>query len=198
MKFDPFILQCLLTNPRELLTHGGPVQPPLDLGWRRPLEFALRRHRATREHLDFRIRIYDTLLSFCLPDPLLRPDTEMEALLMADHNPNYLKSEWVIPAGMPGAGPTMPVDMGMIVPLGEMEATYEREMLRQLAKGELRFLFQGKRLKGIWELTRLSKEWVFRMSQGQSETEKAPPSLDRSILTDRTLDEIIDDERRRK
>lgn len=173
------------------------MQSRLDLEL--PLQFALRLHHASRLHFDLRIWIYDSLLSFCLPEaPYIDPTREVEAIFMPDHNPKYLKSEWVIPKGRPGAGPTMPVDIGTVEVSGKIGSTPEREILRQLAEGNLRLTFLGSHLKGIWNIVRQRKgDWTFQNLADDEASQRFRLLLDRSSLTGRTHEELIRDLRNR-
>src|SRR5580658_9478977 len=113
MKFEPFITSKLLSQPRGQFRFGVPVQLSLIPEIQPGMNFALRLHDATHLHFDFRLQVLRTLFSLVLFEaPSLDPARTVRAKLMGDHDPRYLDSERVIPEGQPGAGPTMPVDLG--------------------------------------------------------------------------------------
>jgi hypothetical protein len=111
MKFEPFIASSLTSQRHGDVYFHQPLQLSLLPEYQPPKSFVLRLHEATRLHYDLRFEILQTLFSLVLLGaPSLDPSRPTRAKLMSDHNPRYLGSERCIPAGQPGAGPTMPVD----------------------------------------------------------------------------------------
>jgi bifunctional non-homologous end joining protein LigD len=192
MRFEPFIAPKLLRPRRGPFLFNVPVQlsliPENQLG----TNFALRLHDASRLHFDFRIQILGTL--FCLvlfEAPSLNPARAVGARLMMDHDPRYLDSEHVIPHGHPGAGPTMPVDLGKCLPIVRTYATYEQEMLDQLARGDFRFTLNGRHLMGGWQLfSRGSDLWSLRKLEDEHASTTRILRLDRSVKTGDSLDDL--------
>lgn len=111
---------------------------------------AIKKHRATRLHYDLRLEFEGVLLSWAIPEgPSYRTGERREAIEMEDHNPKYISSERVIPAGKPGAGPLMHWDEGRWAPLPGYEDIGE-----SLRKGCLKFTLYCKKLKGNWMFLR--------------------------------------------
>ena len=110
---------------------------------------------------------------------------------MEDHDPGYLESERVIPEGLPGAGPTMPVDLGSFIPIVCTHATYEMDILSQIDEGDFRFFMTGRHLKGGWQLLRRGgRFWDLRKLEDQHASTTQVLELDRSINTGKTLSEL--------
>src|SRR5690242_11798761 len=70
----------------------------------------------------------------------------------------------------------------------------ERRLREGLAKGRLRFVVEGKKLKGAFSLVRLKddggKNWLLIKSDDQYATERDVTQRDRSVLSRRSLDGI--------
>lgn len=192
MKFDPFIAPTLRTSRYRHVPFGRPVQLSLMPEDQPGLNFALRLHHATYLHFDFRIQILNTLFCLMLPEPpSLDPARSVRAKLMDDHDPRHLKSEYVIPQGRPGAGPTMPVDLGKCVPEALTFATHEQEALHQIRRGVFRFTLFGQILRGGWRLKSGSGEfWFLQKVKDEHASSTQRLQLDRSIRTSCTLDEL--------
>jgi len=192
MKYVPFIAEALLNCSGGDLVFDQPVQRSLFPDYQALLLFALRLHQATRLHFDLRFKILSTLLSFVLlDDPSLDPDRPARLKLMYDHDPKGLTSERVIQAGMPGAGPTMPVDFGGFAPIIEEDPTYEMEFLRQVGQGDFRFMLHGLHLKGAWQI--FHEEglfWKFRKLEDEYASTRKVLRLDRSAKTGKSLSDL--------
>ncbi len=124
------------------------------------LQFAIREHHATTEHWDFRFEFESRLLSFVsdIP-PHLNPDQPIKLIRVKDHQLKYLLSERIIPAGMPGAGPTAVGDKGVYSFLGPMHRSV------QVTYGRVRIHLKGGLLRGDFFLKRLgsySKVWIWK------------------------------------
>lgn len=193
MKHEPFIAQALLSpQGKYAVQFGKPVQLSLLPECQQPLRFVLRLHHATKLHFDFRIRILHTLFSFALPEaPCLDPTRPVRATLVEDHDPKHLESERVIPEGEPGAGPTMPVDIGDVVPILQREESYELDALGQIAKGDFSFTLHGHHLQGAWHLRRRQGQyWGLHKLEDEHASTTRVLTLDRSVKTGRTLEEL--------
>lgn len=193
MKHEPFIAETLLAPQGKYgIRFDKAVQLSLIPELQTPLRFALRLHHATHLHFDFRIQILRTLFSFAMREaPCLDPDKPVRATLMEDHDPTHLEMERRIPEGEPGAGPTMPVDLGTLIPLVQVEETYELEALAQIARGDFRFTLEGHHLKGAWQLRqRQGQYWGLHKLPDEHASPTRVLTLDRSIKTGRTLEEL--------
>jgi len=113
------------------------------------LRYVIQRHWARREHYDFRLEWNGVLLSWAVPKgPSYNPAEKRLAVMVEDHPLEYRNFEGTIPQGEYGGGTVMLWDEGWWQPLGDVE--------QGRAKGSLKFLLKGARLKGKWALVRLA------------------------------------------
>jgi bifunctional non-homologous end joining protein LigD len=107
-------------------------------------------HRATRLHWDFRLEAGGAMPSWAVAKgPTLVPIEKRLAMKTEDHPLDYQTFEGVIPAGNYGAGEVIVWDNG----------TYElaegTDPVREIAKGKLKFVLHGKKLKGLFTLVKI-------------------------------------------
>ncbi len=113
------------------------------------LSFVIQKHAASRLHYDFRLELGGTLVSWAIPKgPSLDPRVRRMAVHVEDHPLSYAGFEGVIPKGQYGAGTVEVWDRGEWAPIGD-----PREGLR---KGKLKFELHGEKLRGTWNLVRIS------------------------------------------
>jgi bifunctional non-homologous end joining protein LigD len=114
------------------------------------LRFVVKKHRASRLHYDFRLEWNGVLMSWAVPaGPSYCAGVRSEAIEVAEHKIENIAFEGVFPDGRPGAGPTMPWDLGMWEPLPgylDVDDSYRN--------GCLKFTLRGEKLKGNWMLIR--------------------------------------------
>lgn len=112
------------------------------------LIYVIQKHRATSLHYDFRLEWDGTLLSWAVPKgPSLDPSVKRLAMQVEDHPIDYADFEGVIPEGEYGGGTVMVWDKG----------TWEPEspdVNAAIAKGDLKIILHGQKLKGSWVLVR--------------------------------------------
>src|ERR1700726_4142665 len=110
--------------------------------------FVVQKHDATRLHYDFRLALNGVLKSWAVTKgPSLDPHDKRLAVEVEDHPVGYGDFEGTIPKGQYGGGTVMLWDHGAWEPIGDPAAG--------LAKGELKFILHGQRLKGKWVLVRM-------------------------------------------
>ena len=107
-------------------------------------------HRATRLHWDFRLEADGVMPSWAVTrGPTLVPLEKRLAMKTEDHPLDYQTFEGVIPAGNYGAGEVIVWDNG----------TYELfegdDPAREIAKGKLKIVLRGKKLKGLFTLVKI-------------------------------------------
>ena len=113
--------------------------------------FVVHKHSATRLHYDLRLEMGGVLKSWAVTKgPSLDPKVKRLAVHVEDHPLAYGDFEGTIPKGQYGGGPIIIWDHGTWVPVGDVEAAYE--------KGELKFRLDGEKLHGGWALVRLKGE----------------------------------------
>src|SRR5438552_15430740 len=154
--------------------------------------FVVQKHRATQLHYDFRLEADGVLLSWAVPKgPSMDPNVKHLAMHVEDHPVDYANFEGVIPEGEYGGGTVMVWDQGVYAPEDA------RSVSHALARGELKFVLLGKKLKGSFVLVRTrERQWLLMKhkdeyaKEGEDITETQPYS----VFTKRTLAEIAEDE----
>jgi bifunctional non-homologous end joining protein LigD len=184
-------------------------EPPPKIEKQSKHRFVVQRHAATRLHYDFRLEMEGVLKSWAVPKgPSLDPADKRLAMQVEDHPVSYFDFEGTIPEGNYGGGTVMVWDVGTWQPLspipvnGEYVPGTEKETAAMLAKGDLKFRLNGKRLKGDFALIRMKgrrpgskgNEWLLIKKKDES----VVPGFDidtyeTSVLTDRTMAEIAGD-----
>src|SRR5262245_11778364 len=115
---------------------------------RENLAYVIQKHQASRLHYDFRLEWKGVLLSWAIPKgPSLDPSVKRLAMPVEDHPLEYGSFEGVIPEGEYGGGTVMVWDQGYWVPDVD-------DVDQALARGELKFILHGAKLRGSWVLVR--------------------------------------------
>src|SRR5262249_31732174 len=153
--------------------------------------YIVQKHAASRLHYDFRLELDGTLKSWAVPKgPGVQPGAKRLAVHVEDHPVEYGSFEGIIPEGEYGGGTVMLWDRGTWEAIGDARAAYRA--------GRLKFRLHGERLKGIWNLVRMSgaagekgKNWLLikdrdEASSRQETTEKKTTS----VASGRSMDAI--------
>ncbi|HEX5971686.1 MAG TPA: DNA polymerase ligase N-terminal domain-containing protein [Gemmatimonadaceae bacterium] len=158
------------------------------------LHFVVQKHAASHLHYDFRLELDGVMKSWAVPKgPSYDPGVRRLAMEVEDHPISYNTFEGTIPAGEYGGGTVMLWDRG----------TYEAEdgggvesLRRGYAKGDLKILLHGTRLRGGWVLVRMNRpgrpQWLLIKHRDAT----ADPDFDvtadetTSVVTDRSMEEI--------
>jgi bifunctional non-homologous end joining protein LigD len=115
------------------------------------LRFVIQKHAATRLHYDLRLELDGVFRSWAVTKgPSLNPKDKRLAVEVEDHPLDYGDFEGVIPKGEYGGGAVMLWDRGFWAP-------QTKDPERALAKGELKFVLSGERLKGGFALVRMAR-----------------------------------------
>jgi bifunctional non-homologous end joining protein LigD len=147
------------------------------------LEFVVQKHRASRLHYDFRLEHNGVMLSWAVPKgPSLDPSNKRFAMQTEDHPIEYNQFEGVIPEGEYGGGTVMIWDRGTWEP--EVE-----DVDRALAKGDLKFILHGQKLRGSWVLVRMrQRQWLLIKHRDKfASTVDVTAAKPRSAVSRRTL-----------
>jgi bifunctional non-homologous end joining protein LigD len=153
--------------------------------------FVIQKHAATRLHYDLRLEVGGVLKSWAVPKgPSLNPGDKRLAVHVEDHPLEYRKFEGVIPKGQYGGGEVIVWDQGTYELEGHLDAD------AQLARGELKFILHGKKVRGSFVLVQLKNskeknEWLLIKHRD----EFADPLWDaekhaQSIVSGRTLEDV--------
>ena len=120
------------------------------------LIFVIQRHAASRLHYDFRLEMDGVLKSWAVPKgPSLDPKDKRLAMMVEDHPYDYKDFEGNIPEGNYGAGQVEVWDSGTYEPIEETKLSAEKELLKELHSGSLKFILHGKKLKGEFALVKM-------------------------------------------
>src|SRR5688572_5396055 len=160
-------------------------------------QFVVQKHAASRLHFDFRLEHDGTLKSWAVPKgPSLDPSVKSLAVQVEDHPLEYAGFEGVIPQGEYGGGTVMVWDRGVWEPEADPE--------KSLKQGKLKFTVPGEKLHGSWALVRMGgragddgKNWLLikhrdKYARPNAKTDPLARKQ-RSVLTNRTMDEIAAD-----
>src|SRR4030088_3583783 len=138
-----------------------PPEPPPKVEKQSRHRFVVQRHAATRLHYDFRLEMQGVLKAWAVPKgPSLDPGDKRLAMQVEDHPVSYFDFEGIIPEGNYGAGTVMVWDVGTWQPLspvpvnGKYVPGTDAEAAAMLAKGDLKFRLDGKKLKGDFALVK--------------------------------------------
>ncbi len=186
-------------------------EPPPKVEKKSGNRFVVQMHRATRLHYDFRLEMEGVLKSWAVPKgPSLDPDDKRLAMQVEDHPVSYFDFEGTIPEGNYGAGTVMVWDVGTWQPLspvpvnGKYVPGTAAEAAAMLAKGDLKFRLNGKRLKGDFALVHIrsrrsgskGNEWLLiKKKDDYAEAGYDITQYDSSVLTKRTMAQIGGDEK---
>jgi bifunctional non-homologous end joining protein LigD len=184
-------------------------EPPPKLERKGGNRFVVQKHDATRLHYDFRLEMEGVLKSWAVPKgPSLDPTDKRLAMHVEDHPVSYFDFEGNIPEGNYGAGSVMVWDVGTWQPLspvqkdGKYLAGTEADAAAMLAKGDLKFRLNGKRLKGDFALVKMKgrrpgskgNEWLMIKKHDDQVVEGYDAGdIDESVLSGRSMAEIAGD-----
>ncbi|MDO6391276.1 non-homologous end-joining DNA ligase [Pontibacter sp. BT731] len=121
------------------------------------LRFVVQRHEASTLHYDFRLEMEGVLKSWAVPKgPSLNPTDKRLAMEVEDHPFSYRTFEGVIPEGNYGAGRVAIWDEGTYHAAETDDPAMEEEyLLRGLEEGNIKFVLEGKKLRGEFTLIKM-------------------------------------------
>lgn len=155
------------------------------------LRFVVQRHATRNDHYDLRLEWDGVFLSWAVPKgPSYDPRDKRLAVQVENHPLEYRNFEGTIPKGEYGGGTVMLWDEGTWEPLTNVDEGIER--------GSLKFVLEGRRLKGKWALVRMKAKtgdiknnWL--LLKEKNEYAKAGSRVSEfavSVRTGRTMGEI--------
>lgn len=121
------------------------------------LRFVIHRHKASHLHYDLRLEMDGVLKSWAVPKgPSLNPKDKRLAMMVEDHPFSYKDFEGIIPEGNYGAGIVEIWDEGTVTDINGSDIRTAEKMLKAgLKKGDLKFVLNGKKLKGEFVLVKM-------------------------------------------
>ncbi|TMI78381.1 MAG: hypothetical protein E6H10_17175 [Bacteroidetes bacterium] len=167
----------------------------------RSLKFVVQKHDATQLHYDFRLEMEGALKSWAIPKgPSLNPQDKRLAMMVEDHPFDYRTFEGTIPAGNYGAGTVMVWDEGTYTAMGFEEEPIKKQekiLLEEMKKGDVKIVLDGEKLKGAFALVKIKgrgeNTWLLIKKQDAAATDKDVTKKDKSVKTNRTLNQIAQD-----
>ncbi len=153
--------------------------------------FVVQKHAATRLHYDFRLEHDGVLMSWAVPQgPSLDPTVKRLAVRTENHPLEYGSFEGVIPKGEYGAGTVIIWDTGKVKWINEPGAG--------MAKGELKFVLDGERLKGEFHMVKIkpregerSEPWLLFKSRDRHAGAVDPTERSvTSAVSGRTIEDV--------
>jgi bifunctional non-homologous end joining protein LigD len=163
--------------------------------------FVIQKHDASHLHYDLRLEHDGIMKSWAVPKgPSLDPSVKRLAMEVEDHPIEYNKFEGTIPKGEYGGGTVMLWDRGTYR-YGGSDPDPEGGLQRGYEKGDLKFVLDGKRLKGSWVLVRMRRPGKPQWLLIKHRDEHAVPGSDvtaehqTSVATGRTMEEIASGKR---
>ena len=155
-----------------------------------PLRFVVQKHRASALHYDFRLEAGGTMPSWAVPKgPSLDPKQKRLAMEVEDHPLEYASFEGIIPEGDYGGGTVMIWDEGVWAPMEDVDP------VEAIKSGEMRFILDGKKLKGGFTLVRTGERRWLLMKRRDEHTKAGDiaGAEPRSVRTRRLLADIARD-----
>lgn len=166
----------------------------------RKLQFVVQEHDASRLHYDFRLEMDGVLKSWAIPKgPSLNPQDKRLAMRVEDHPFDYKDFEGIIPEGNYGAGGVIIWDQGMYEPLEKKgsKKEQEKELLKELKSGSLKFRLSGKKLKGEFALVHIKNNrqkgdnaWLLIKHKDEFASEADITKKGKSVHSGKTISQI--------
>ena len=118
-------------------------------------------------------------------------------MMVEDHPYDYRDFEGVIPAGSYGGGTVIVWDEGTYEPLEDAHLSrkeQEKLLLKQLYSGNLKFILNGKKIRGEFALFQMKskgdRSWILMKKKDEFATNKDILKNDKSVKSGKTLVQI--------
>ncbi|MFE3870471.1 DNA polymerase ligase N-terminal domain-containing protein [Flavobacterium sp. ZS1P70] len=160
------------------------------------LIFIVQKHAASHLHYDFRLEMNGVLKSWAIPKgPSMNPNDKRLAIMVEDHPLSYKDFEGTIPEGHYGAGNVIVWDNGTYtLPEEQSKAATENKLKTDLEKGHIRFILNGKKLKGEFSLVKLKTKkentWLLIKKKDTFAIESDILEENKSVISNLTLEEF--------
>lgn len=165
----------------------------------RELRFVIQKHDASHLHYDFRLEMEGVLKSWAVPKgPSTDPEVKRLAMMVEDHPYDYRNFEGIIPEGNYGAGTVIVWDEGTYISGNEEVATdkksQEKDLLKQLHSGKIKFILKGKKLKGEFALVKAhgrgENGWLLMKLNDKYASATDVTEKDKSVVSNKTIEKI--------
>ena len=197
--------QGQLAEYRRKRDFSRTAEPPGDASRRAPrLAFVIQKHAASHLHYDLRLEHDGVMKSWAVPKgPSLDPSVKRLAMQVEDHPIEYNEFEGTIPQGEYGGGTVMLWDRGTYS-YGGNDPDPEQGLRRGYEKGDLKFVFNGRRLRGSWVLVRMrghrpgKPQWLLIKHNDEHAVPGSDVTADNqtSVASGRSMEEIAGRETR--
>ncbi|MCE7042382.1 DNA ligase D [Dyadobacter sp. CY312] len=165
---------------------------------KKELRFVVQKHAASHLHYDFRLEMDGVLKSWAVPKgPSMDPDVKRLAMMVEDHPYDYRTFEGIIPKGEYGGGTVMVWDQGTYEPAEDLQKdkkTNEKNLLKQLNAGKIKFDINGDKLQGQFALVRAhgrgDNGWLLMKLNDKYATKDDITLQDKSVISGQDLKEI--------
>jgi bifunctional non-homologous end joining protein LigD len=163
------------------------------------LIFVIQKHAASHLHYDFRLEMDGVLKSWAVPKgPSTDPSVKRLAMMVEDHPYDYKDFEGNIPKGNYGAGAVIVWDYGTYEPLTPVsgKAAMEKELLKELKAGSLKFTLHGQKLKGEYALVHTHSQgrgdnaWLLIKHRDQYAKPTDITEKNKSVVSGKTLEKV--------
>ena len=160
------------------------------------LHFVVQKHAARNLHYDFRLELDGVLKSWAVPKgPSLDPKVKRLAMHVEDHPYDYRDFEGTIPKGEYGGGEVIVWDEGTYHAIDTDDKKESEKILREgYEKGDFKFFLDGQKLKGEFVLVKMKNrgenQWLLIKHKDKFVSTKDILKDDRSVLSDRTVEDI--------
>ena len=163
------------------------------------LRFVIQKHDASHLHYDFRLEMEGVLKSWAVPKgPSTDPEVKRLAMMVEDHPYDYRSFEGIIPEGNYGAGTVIVWDEGTYVSGNEDIAadkkSQEKDLLKQLHSGKIKFILKGKKLKGEFALVKAhgrgENGWLLMKLEDKYASTADITEKDKSVVSNKTIEKI--------
>lgn len=161
------------------------------------LSFVIQKHQASHLHYDFRLELKGTLKSWAVPKgPSTDPSVTRLAMLVEDHPFDYKNFEGIIPEGNYGAGTVIIWDQGSYEPAEKIRGKKEQEqiLLKQFYTGKMEIILHGKKVKGLYTLTKNSSRgensWLLVKAKDKHASKSDISKKDKSVVSGQTIETL--------
>jgi bifunctional non-homologous end joining protein LigD len=195
-KIYQYIFMALSTYKQKRTFNKTP-EPTGGKSKGKQLLFVVQKHAASHLHYDFRLEMEGVLKSWAVPKgPSMDPSVRRLAMMVEDHPMDYREFEGIIPPGNYGAGTVIVWDEGTYEPIDPLpdKKSQEKHLLSLLHKGDLKFVLNGKKLKGEFVLVHTKgmgeNSWLLIKHKDKYATKEDITEKDKSVLSGKTIEKI--------